>query len=727
MAPPTQLLVQTEVSVDDMPTPVTVSEENEPVLLSAQAVSLPPLTVALPQKRKLPMESLDDRLDVPCKFFAQASCKYGATCYFKHELSTALEAPSEANFEVCKFFSAGMCKYGAACFFAHRSGVSEAIVSIAFENSSEDKSAFVNGRWRSRETNSTRGRKKFCTSFSSALMLDCCGDTGDLRCSLHVPSFPPASALEDAGHKTALCAAFIAAAGSCKAGEACRDAHGVAELVTPRRFKEKPGYKRAMCSWHKLKGPRCDYEAQSHLCFDAHGASDLRRGLLDGDSTTLEASEAQSGDTLKCVSSCSADVWRSLTDYDVIGEIAPGCMAKAAGPAEIVHGFLMVPILPQGAVEARYFGLLAPDGGRRNPAQLTRGAPFLFSDAHVHLDAVLLSRRYGPMWLYKTRPCRHNMYTPCSFGKEGCVWSHSDDDALPRPPIDINDLTALAADMKSIAGGTFAGCVHSCCGIDSIDDTLRLVEWGRQVLGGRIYASFGIHPTDFEEYTPEVEARLEAALEACGDCGVAWGECGLDYNKLACEFEKKPELRDRMRAVFVRQASVAVSRGLPLVVHSRDAVGDTLAVLRERVPRTHPVHMHSFFGSVAELEEFLAFWPQGYVGITGAITWPVAKKPGGLAEVVRALPLGRMLLETDGPFMAPVPFRGEESHPGVVPWIAAVIADIKGVTILEVLTTTHQNFCSLYSPTSSQVRPSDDSVGNAMWQRRRMGVATRDG
>jgi len=212
-------------------------------------------------------------------------------------------------------------------------------------------------------------------------------------------------------------------------------------------------------------------------------------------------------------------------------------------------------------------------------------------------------------------------------------------------------------------------------------------------MGGRVYAAFGIHPTNFETYTPEAHAKLEAALDECGPQGIAWGECGLDYYRRWLDVENDPAVKEHMCDVFARQARFAVRRGLPLVVHSRDAEDDTLRVLRECVPPEHPVYLHSFMGSLEMMTAFLDGWSQGYVGIAGCVTYQAA---GHLWELAEALPLGRLLLETDGPYMAPVPHRGEESHPGHVPWIAAGVAKAKGLRTDEVLAAGHANFLRFY-------------------------------
>lgn len=258
------------------------------------------------------------------------------------------------------------------------------------------------------------------------------------------------------------------------------------------------------------------------------------------------------------------------------------------------------------------------------------------------------------------------------------------------------NLEDLASELAAMPG-TFAGCVHSCCELDTIDETVQLVKWGREVLGGKLYVSFGIHPSNFEELNPDGEAKLNAAIAACGPQVVAWGECGLDYYHREGDDEKDEGVKAGMKDAFARQAVLAVERGLPLVVHSRDAEEDTLAVLRSCLPRGHPVHLHSFMGSVATMQAFLEQWPNGCVGIAGAISYEGSDQPGGLHDIARALPLDRILLETDGPYMAPNPFRGEESHPGHIPWIAESVAKAKGnVSVAEVLAAVHQNFRRMY-------------------------------
>jgi len=236
--------------------------------------------------------------------------------------------------------------------------------------------------------------------------------------------------------------------------------------------------------------------------------------------------------------------------------------------------------------------------------------------------------------------------------------------------------------------------VHSSCEVQTISETLDLVEWGRECLGGQVYAAFGIHPTNFEAYTPEIEAEIEAALKKCGAQGVAWGECGLDYYHRAST-ENFWSVREQMCDAFSGQARAAVRLGLPLVVHSRDAEEDTISILRKTVPTEHPIYLHAYTGphDADMLTTFLAEWPNSYVGIAGAVTYSHASN---LQDLARALPLDRILLETDGPYMSPEPHRYDNSHPGHIPWIAESVARAKSLSVVEVVLAAHSNFRRFY-------------------------------
>ncbi|KAI5777785.1 hydrolase [Geopyxis carbonaria] len=177
----------------------------------------------------------------------------------------------------------------------------------------------------------------------------------------------------------------------------------------------------------------------------------------------------------------------------------------------------------------------------------------------------------------------------------------------------------------------------------------QLSEWPE---GFRYYFAAGAHPHVAVAYTDEVHAQL-VALMSDPRC-VAWGECGLDFNK------NPPATHGPQRSAFIQQLLAAVAASKPLVIHTRDADDDTRGVLDTHMPRDHPFHVHcftssSFFGSWV-LREF----PNACLGITGVVTYNLPH----VQEMIRsgALPLERMLLETDSPFMVPR---------NVYPWIKA--------------------------------------------------------
>jgi TatD DNase family protein len=221
-------------------------------------------------------------------------------------------------------------------------------------------------------------------------------------------------------------------------------------------------------------------------------------------------------------------------------------------------------------------------------------------------------------------------------------------------------------------------CITISCDPESVEPTLALLE------NDGVYGAFGIHPHEAARFTPEVESRVIAAL-AHPKC-VAYGEIGLDYH-----YDHSP--RDVQGDVFVKQLRIGTGAGKPLVIHTREADADTLAILREHAPRDWPIHVHCFTSSRVLAESLLADFPNLCLGFTGIVTFRNAE---ALREVVRLTPLDRMLVETDGPWLAPAPHRGRIAHPGHIPLILEKIAEIKGTTAEEVAAATTANAKRMY-------------------------------
>lgn len=179
---------------------------------------------------------------------------------------------------------------------------------------------------------------------------------------------------------------------------------------------------------------------------------------------------------------------------------------------------------------------------------------------------------------------------------------------------------------------------------------------------GYIYAAAGFHPLNLEDVPENAETVLRELLKAPKT--VAIGEIGLDYH-----YEK--ESRKEQLALFEMQLRLAKELNLPVIVHDREAHDDTLRLLKEIQPTGV---VHCFSGSVEMAKEILKL--DMYIGLGGAVTFKNAVKP---VEVAAMVPAERLLLETDAPYMTPVPFRGKRCDSSLIAYTAARIAEIRGV------------------------------------------------
>lgn len=200
-----------------------------------------------------------------------------------------------------------------------------------------------------------------------------------------------------------------------------------------------------------------------------------------------------------------------------------------------------------------------------------------------------------------------------------------------------------------------------------------------------IYAAVGVHPSDVTELNEENFKAIEQAAEH--KKVVAVGEIGLDYY-----WDKEPQVQENQRYWFKRQLELAKEKDLPVIIHSRDAAEDTMQILKETPMREMPGVIHCYSYSVEMAREFLKM---GYdIGVGGVLTFKNAKK---LRAVVEEIPLERILLETDCPYMAPEPHRGERNCSLFIPYVVEKIAEIKNVSTKEVLQTTNANAKKLFA------------------------------
>lgn len=195
-----------------------------------------------------------------------------------------------------------------------------------------------------------------------------------------------------------------------------------------------------------------------------------------------------------------------------------------------------------------------------------------------------------------------------------------------------------------------------------------------------VYFAAGIHPDGEREATKENLARIKELCrhEKC----VAVGEIGLDYHyEDACP-------RETQKHWMERQLALAVELDLPVIVHDREAHEDTLRLLADKRPAGV---VHCFSGSVEMMREVVRLGM--YVGLGGVVTFKNARRP---VEVAAAVPEDRLLLETDAPYMAPVPFRGKRCDSTMIAYTAARIAEIRGVSVEELLAATAANARRLF-------------------------------
>lgn len=198
-----------------------------------------------------------------------------------------------------------------------------------------------------------------------------------------------------------------------------------------------------------------------------------------------------------------------------------------------------------------------------------------------------------------------------------------------------------------------------------------------------VYCTIGVHPIFAETYCDDFEAW--AQQQVGNQKVVAIGECGFDYYHMETPAEHQ-------RDVFVRQIKLAHAMGLPLVVHARDAFDDTFAVLNaHKQYLNNGLVLHCFSGGADEVERFKAL--DAYFAFGGAITY---KNSVISVDAIRAVPRDRLMVETDCPYLAPVPIRGTVNEPKNVRYVAEHIAGILGLTFDEVAEITSSNTKRFY-------------------------------
>jgi TatD DNase family protein len=210
----------------------------------------------------------------------------------------------------------------------------------------------------------------------------------------------------------------------------------------------------------------------------------------------------------------------------------------------------------------------------------------------------------------------------------------------------------------------------------------RAINFGAQHQS--IYTAIGTHPHDASKYDQAAEDRTKALLSE-GERVVAWGEIGLDFH-----YDNSP--REQQLEAFRKQLRAARELDLPVIIHTREAEDETISILREEyADAARKGVFHCFTGTteLAQRAVDLGFM----VSFSGILTF---KKAEDLRETARRVPLDRLLIETDCPYLAPIPYRGKRNEPAFVVEVAKCLADIRGTNLQRIRDATGRNFFDLF-------------------------------
>jgi TatD DNase family protein len=245
------------------------------------------------------------------------------------------------------------------------------------------------------------------------------------------------------------------------------------------------------------------------------------------------------------------------------------------------------------------------------------------------------------------------------------------------------DLDAVVARARQ-AGVTGALCILAAGDERESASARRVRE-----LWSSVRFSTGVHPHQAAQAgnANGALALLRESLER--ERAIAIGEIGLDYH-----YDFSP--RDLQRRVFEAQAALALEMDLPVVIHTREATDDTFDILREVGGQRLRGVFHCFTGDVPMARRALDIG--FYISLSGIVTFPKADE---LRAVAAMVPVDRLLIETDAPYLAPIPHRGKRNEPSFVPRVAETIASARGVAPAEIAGRTSANFSALFEPTVS--------------------------
>jgi TatD DNase family protein len=244
------------------------------------------------------------------------------------------------------------------------------------------------------------------------------------------------------------------------------------------------------------------------------------------------------------------------------------------------------------------------------------------------------------------------------------------------------------ADREEVIQRAFAAGVTTILNVGTGDphsDAFeRAIELGNK--NDSIYTAIGTHPHDARHYDDLAEAKTKRLINQNKRI-IAWGEIGLDFH-----YDNSP--RDVQTAVFARQLRCASELNLPVIIHTREAESETIEILKSEFADSEKRGVFHCFSGSLELAK-LALEIGFFISFSGIVTF---KKADALREVAQYVPLDRLLVETDCPFLTPIPFRGKRNEPAYVVEVARCIAGIRNLEFEDIAQFTATNFDMLFRP-----------------------------
>lgn len=234
------------------------------------------------------------------------------------------------------------------------------------------------------------------------------------------------------------------------------------------------------------------------------------------------------------------------------------------------------------------------------------------------------------------------------------------------------------SELKAEFPENFEKAIHIACDEKAIPFALEVIQ------NEEVFCGIGIHPHDAADYHEDLHQQIIEHMK--NPKVLAWGEIGLDYH-----YEYSP--KEIQKTVFRQQLTQATQLNKPIIIHTREADEDTLEIMSEILTEDSKVHIHCFTGGAEFAQELLNLPGQIFFGFTGVITF---KNAESIRESLKLVPIEQILLETDSPFMAPIPHRGKVAHPGLIPHIAEQISMSKDISLERVYEQARLNTFKMY-------------------------------